>query len=594
MRTRFRPAYARSFLPRTGARLRWSVAAGSRPCVRRIPASLPDGVHFAGGWSLRLAAVGRSDDLAATDPVIPRDTGSRVEYRHTGDVTEWYVRQGGERDGIEQGVTLAARPVGDGPLVLTIATPGAMALVVDADTGDAAMLVLPDGTQWAYTGLHVTDATGRTLPALLTQAAGGIGIRVADAEAVYPVTVDPFVQRQTLAAADGASGDSFGITVAVSADGTTALVGAYGRGNFTGAAYVFTRNGSVYSQTQTLAATSGASSDSFGTSVALSADGSTALIGAFGRNNSTGAAYVFTRSGGVYSQTQTLTAADGTSGDRFGYRVALSADGNTTLVGAFGRTSFTGAAYVFTRSGGMYGQAQALTATDGASSNDFGRSIALSADGNTALIGAFGRNSSTGAAYVFTRSGNTYSQAQTLTALGGVANDTFGYSVALSADGNTALVGAVGRNSMGAAYVFTRSGGVYSQTAALADPTGGANYDQFGISMSLSVDGSTAIVGATGRNGIGAAYVFTRSGGVYSQTQALTATGGAASDRFGASVALPADGSVALVGAPFRNSSVGAAYVFINAPALGECARHAAVRRCRPVVRQPPRCGAHR
>ena len=129
-----------------------------------------DGAHFAGGWGMRLAAVGRGDTLTATDTVMPTDDGNRVAYAHAGNVTEWYLR-GGEGGDAEQGVTLATRPAGDGPLTLTVATPGAMALV---DEGDAtATLVLPDGGRWAYTGLHVTDAAGRSLPAWLDASGGG-------------------------------------------------------------------------------------------------------------------------------------------------------------------------------------------------------------------------------------------------------------------------------------------------------------------------------------------------------------------------------------------------------------------------------------
>ena len=445
-----------------------------------------------------------------------------------------------------------------------------MALV---DEGDAtATLVLPDGAQWAYTGLHVTDATGRTLPASLTQAAGGIGISVADADAAYPVMIDPFVQRQTLTAADGANFDEFGYSVALSSDGNTALVGAPGRSSM-GAAYVFTRGSNgVYSQTQALTdPTGGAPNDYFGYSVALSVDGNTALVGAFGRTSRTGAAYVFTRSSGVYSQTAAFTdPASGANYDDFGSSVALSADGSTALVGAPGRSSTTGAAYVFTRSSGVYSQTPALTATGGASGDFFGRAVALSADGGTALVGANGRSTSTGAAYVFTRSNGVYSQTAALSATGGTSGDFFGTAVALSADGSTALVGAQGHSSStGAAYVFTRSNGVYSQTATLT-ATGGAANDQFGSSVALSADGGTALVGANGRStSTGAAYMFTRSNGVYSQTAAFTdPVGGATNDYFGSNVALSADGGAALVGAYGRSSYTGAAYVFTDAPAL--------------------------
>ena len=150
----------------------------------------------------------------------------------------------------------------------------------------------------------------------------------------------------------------------------------------------------------------------------------------------------------------------------FGYSVSLSADGNTALIGAYGATvganAYQGAAYVFVISGGTWSQQQKLTASDGAAGDYFGCSVSLSGDGNTALIGAnaatVGANTYQGAAYVFVISGGTWSQQQKLTASDGAAYDQFGCSVSLSADGNTALIGAwatVGANAyQGAAYVF--------------------------------------------------------------------------------------------------------------------------------------------
>jgi hypothetical protein len=227
----------------------------------------------------------------------------------------------------------------------------------------------------------------------------------------------------------------------VALSGTTAVVGALGN-NGRGAAYVFTGSGSTWTQQAKLTASDGAPFDDFGISVALS--GTTAVVGALG-NNGRGAAYVFTGSGSTWTQQAKLTASDGAPGDEFGISVALS--GTTAIVGAYGGKSFTGAAYVFTNSGSTWTQQAKLTASDGAANNDFGFSVALS--GSTAVVGAFGNSSGIGAAYMFTRSGTTWSQQAKLTASGG----GFGNSVTLS--GSTALVGApLNPSHIGAAFVF--------------------------------------------------------------------------------------------------------------------------------------------
>ena len=227
--------------------------------------------------------------------------------------------------------------------------------------------------------------------------------------------------------------------------GTTALVGAWGKHGNTGAAYIFVQSGGAWSQQAELTAGDGVSGDSFGYAVALSGDGATALIGAYGRHSTTGAAYVFVRGGSVWSQQAELTAGDGTTSDNFGRAVALSGDGSTALVGAYFKDRGAGAAYAFVRSGSVWSQQQELTGADTASGDFFGRAVALSSDGNTALVGAYGRSSGAGAAYTFTRSGVSWSQQQELSASDAASGDHFGFAVTLSGDGSTALVGAYNR-----------------------------------------------------------------------------------------------------------------------------------------------------
>ena len=232
-------------------------------------------------------------------------------------------------------------------------------------------------------------------------------------------------------------------------------------GKDSGSVYVFTRSGNVWSQQAKLTAEDGTAGDVFGISVAFS--GNTIIVGA-DRNEEkgidAGAVYVFTLSGNVWRQQAKLTAADSAEGDIFGVRVAL--EGNTALISAHRDDDDimgvnAGSAYIFTRTGKTWSQQVKLTAPDGAAQDRFGRSVALA--GDTAVIGAMfqddkGENS--GSVYVFKRSGNTWGLKDQLTASDGADGDVFGWNVALS--GNTAVISANrdddnGENS-GSVYIF--------------------------------------------------------------------------------------------------------------------------------------------
>ena len=351
----------------------------------------------------------------------------------------------------------------------------------------------------------------------------------------------------------------FGSSVALSAGGSTALVGTLSLNGFAGAVYVFTLRGGTWSQTGELTASDTTAEDDFGWSVALSAAGNIALVGVPGRNSFAGAVYVFTLRGGTWSQTAELTASHAAAHDQFGSSVALSAGGSTALVGVPGRNSSAGAGYVFTLRGGTWSQTGELTASHAAAYDQFGNSVGLSAAGSTALVGADRHNS----AYVFTLRGATWSQTAELTASDTAAGDAFGWSVALSPGGSTALVGAFEHDrNAGAGYVYTLRDGTWSQTAELT-PSDAASNSQFGASVALSAGGSTALVGAVGHDrNAGAGYVFTLRGGTWSQTAELTASDAASNNQFGSSVALSAGGSTALAGAIGHNSWAGAGYVF--------------------------------
>ena len=518
-----------------------------------------------GSVGLSLAAVQRAGNVEPVAAVAPTRATNRVTYRH-GTISEFY-RNGPY--GLEQGFTLRHRPlVGIGSLVLALRVRGSL---IPRQVGSQIFFTTRAGaTALQYGQLAAVDADGRRLPAVMRVRGGTLQLRIDDNHARYPLRIDPFIQQGSkLTGSKETVSGKFGFSVALSADGNTALVGGFGDNNSVGAAWVFTRSGTTWTQQgEKLTAGGEVGAAEFGESVALSADGNTALIGGESDNGRQGAAWVFTRSGTTWTQQgEKLTGGGEVGVGSVGRSVALSADGNTALIGGFGDNDRVGAAWVFTRSGTTWTQqGEKLTAGGEVGAAEFGKSVALSADGNTALIAGYGDNNREGAVWAFTRSGTTWTQqGEKLTGGGEVGSAQFGESVALSADGNTALIGCFGDNEgRGAAWVFTRSGATWTQQGEKltgSDENGAAT---FGVSTALSGDGNTALIGGlSDNNGLGAAWVFTRSGTTWTQQgEKLTGGGEVGAGRFGLSVALSSDGNTALIGGLNDNNEVGAAWVF--------------------------------
>jgi hypothetical protein len=376
-------------------------------------------------------------------------------------------------------------------------------------------------------------------------------------------------------------GDSFGLgdqSVALSDDGNTALIGAW-YGNGGDAAYVFTRSRSTWTLQAKLPFDY--SAKSFGDSVALSADGNTAIVGAGFRGEDTGA-FVYTRSGTTWSEQAALEGAGSGAkpGSGFGETVALSSDGNTALVGGRfqGPGNQEGAAWVFSRVGGVWtrsgapmlrGAGEISSPVGSTTQAEFGGSLTLSRDGRVALIGAWRDNTSRGAAWVFERSGASWIERAKLTALDEIGEGQFGKALALSADGSLALIG-----GNGAAWVFARSGDSWEQQGprikTADDPT--EEERQFAGSVALSSDGSTALFGAQGfgEHATGAAWIFRRSRSSFAQVQEFLGSTRTHEVNFGSSVALSASGTTALVSAPGEftrpPAGGGAAWVFVGPP----------------------------
>jgi IPT/TIG domain/FG-GAP repeat len=552
------------------------------------------------GLNLRDVGYGRA--LTAVGDVAPSARANRVAYAHAG-LTEWYVNG---PQGLEQGFTVP-RPLTTNParaLALSMRLSGdARAALSEGGRG---ILFTHGASALRYTALTATDASGRTLHSWLTLRGGRLQVSVDTRGARYPLTIDPLIEQTEKLTAGNGNKSLTGFSVALSADGNTAVVGAPRDDGFAGAALVFTRSSStsktIWTQRAVLVGSEQISSEvpcvkeseeevtgeegcGFGSSVALSADGTTTLVGGQRDNGYVGAAWVFTRSSPSASATWSqqgpkLTGGEELGSGRFGRSVALSADGNTALIG--GPTDHLGAAWVFTRSSSTSTwsqQGSKITGGTGPGSGAgqyFGASVALSADGNTALIGDPGDSGHIGAAWAFTRSGSSWSQqGSKLTGAGESGEGRFGFSVALSGDASTALIGARNDNAgAGAAWAFAHSGSTWTEEGVkLTSVTGGeeaAGQPKFGYSVALSSTGETALIGGRGDSGhLGAAWLFTRSGAAF--TQEVKLTGGEeeiGAGNFGASVALDAGGEAALVGGPDDNGKVGAAWAFAQGPTV--------------------------
>ncbi len=541
------------------------------------------GIHStfnASGAALRVAHgtldLSLIDEGSAQHPdseaaVAPSGAANEILYRE-GSVSEFY-RNGPY--GLEQGFTVLRPQAGSGSLVLALGIGGSL---VPEQVGSQILFKAGSGaTALRYGQLSAMDATGRHLPAQIRLHNGVLQLVIGTRGARYPLRIDPFIQQGGKLTGSGEADGRFGESVALSADGDTALIG--GCPPEAGAAWVFTRSGSTWTEQTKLTGAGDIGFVGFGCSVALSADGNTALIGGGGANEGVGAAWVFARSGSIWTEQAKLTGAGEIGEGFFGESVGLSADGNTALIGGSDDNDNVGAAWVFTRLGSMWTEQAKLTGA-GEINGGFGVSVALSENGNTALIGSSSDNGDTGAAWVFARSGSVWSQqGGKLPCPEQVGNCFFGWSVALSSEGNTALVGAYGDyDGAGAAWVFARSGSTWTEQAKLTD-SGHSGLADFGSGVALSAEGNTALIGGfADDDSVGAAWVFTRSGSTWSQQGAkLTGTGevgpeegeegahGEPAALFGRSVALSSDATTALIGGIYDDGAVGAAWVFENA-----------------------------
>ena len=362
-----------------------------------------------------------------------------------------------------------------------------------------------------------------------------------------------------------------GNSVAISSDGNTMIVGGPSDNLGIGAVWIFTRSSGVWTQQGPKLVGTGAIGKALqGSSVAISSDGNTAIVGGYQDNNNTGAVWVFTRSGGVWTQQGNSLVGTGAIGfAKQGRSVAISSDGNTAIVGGSEDNIEAGAVWVFTRSGGIWSQQGPKLVGTGAVGNSLqGFSVDVSSDGNTAIVGGYSDNTNTGAVWVFTRSGGVWTQqGPKLVGTGAVGNGRQGFSVAISSDGGTIIEGGHFDNARaGAAWIFTRSSGVWTQQGSKLVGSNAAGNGSQGYSVDVSSDGNLVIIGGLSDNiGAGAVWVFTRSITVWAQLGPKLVGTGAIGNAFqGHSVAISSDGGTLVVGGYVDNANTGAVWVFVN------------------------------
>ena len=543
-------------------------------------------------WGLELESYGfAGGERAVTGPERVHAEAGRVSYDWDETIQEWFIN---DARGLEHGFTLHRRPEGHESfeasyLTLTLAVRGGLHPELTRSGRDVRFLNVDGELVLNYAGLTVFDADGQQLQASFKCVGDRLRLIVDEKDARYPLTIDPIAQQAYLKASNTDAEDHFGRSVAIWGD--TVVIGApledsnatsingdqgnSGQDFNAGAAYVFVRGGDGWIQQAYLKASNAEAGDVFGASVAMSEN--TAVVGATGKDDCDGAVYIFVRNGVIWSQQAYLKASnDGNEWDEFGDSVAIS--GDTVVVGAPAEQSNA-------------------TGVNGDESDDSAQD--------------------SGAVYVFVRNGMSWSQQAYLKASNTDEYDGFGWSVSVS--GDTIVVGSPNEDSdatgvngdqgnpptipegtnnflnAGAAYVFVRSNGEWSQQAYLKASNSG-RFDEFG--RSVAVSGDTVVVGApregsdaTGVNGsegdwntlweAGAAYVFVRNNGQWIQQAYLKAsnTGHGDGDNFGRSVAV--SGDTVVIGAPLEDSDAtgvdgsqgdvddyfdaGAAYVFVRA-----------------------------
>lgn len=334
------------------------------------------------------------------------------------------------------------------------------------------------------------SSDGTTMVAGTSSSSGGFWIYARSQN------TDAWVKKGSKRKGSGESGDnSEGISIAISANGNTIATGAPGDNNGFGAVWIYERSSDDWvQQGLKLTATSGSGLVHFGSSVSLSADGNTLLIGAEKHSLGDGWIWVFTRNAGVWTEQQSFTGLDQTRPASKGSNVKLSADGNRALFTGHTNNVNNGMVWLFSRSNGFW-KHEAKFSSGEAGAMNFGSSIDLSADGRTAIIGSAAYQS-TGASWIYTEAGGVWTKQAKLIGTGATGNARQGESVAISADGNIAFVGGSADDAnKGAFWIFKRTGSAWQQVGIKGTINGTSGNSKLGSALDISSDGLFAVLG---------------------------------------------------------------------------------------------------
>lgn len=562
-------------------------------------------------WSLTFRGYGYGDRLKPAPGMTPLADANKVEYRR-GPLTEWYVNG---PMGLEQGFTLSHPPSSANREPLTLAFRMSGSLIASLDSDNLGLSLRQNGTtRIRYAGLKATDARGKALPAWLQMTGEELRIRVDDRRAEYPLTIDPMVEAVQLTnnivclgppgcGSTGQAGNGFGSSIAVSGDQSTIVVGAPDvkiNSVIYPVAYVFLKplrgwgncnEVGCYNYAARLAPSFGSDVATRGISVSVNGNGTIIAAGVPDLNpNGTGqgVTYVFVKpSSGWANMNETATLSGLNSTEAFGSSVAISSDGTTIAAGdpnaGDGGNEGLGAVYVFVEPTGGWATSTGTTylfASDGTAESFLGSIVAVSSNGSTVVAG------SRGGAYVFVKPTNgwiTSSETAKLTTSGGSADSLSG-AVAISGDGSTIAAGAqgatVGNNAgQGAVYVFLEPANGWTsstETAKLTASDGSAGAEM-GAIVTISGDGSTiAASGAISSIGIvESVYMFVKPADGWTSTiDTDELTDGVTDDDFGSAFALDTTGTFAVIGAPSAtvggNQGQGSAYIFFGSAAAPE------------------------
>jgi MYXO-CTERM domain-containing protein len=482
---------------------------------------------------------------------------------HRGAIREHYLAGPA---GLEQSYDLQAAPPGSGPLRIEVTFTGLIPELT-ASTPDTVMLRDATGSARAtYRDLAAFDAEGRVLPAHMVVDGPAVALVIDDAAAAYPVLVDPLIAvlDQKIVASDGMAGDGFGYVVSLSGDTALAVAPSADTGTpDLGAAYVFVRSGGGWGeQAKLIPAPPPGPSTAYDWGASLSGD--TAVVSRY--RPYFGTAHVFVRAGTTWSeQAMLVSPAAGPYADDDGFGSAVAVEGDTLVVGApFAGGSppwaESGAACVYERTGTTWTMTAELDPDPGVYSYSIRFGNAVSISGDTIAVGASLGQLSGGVAYVFVRTGTTWSKQAVLSSSD--ANVRF---LSVSVSGDTLLT--AGRPTIynpGTAYFFQRSGALWAEQAKVVANNVGAN-DYFGLPVSLS--GDLAVIGAVSTTTAGAAYVFARAGATWTQLPKVFPSDSAAGDGFGTGVAV--SGEEVIIGAEFGGGK-GAAYVYVPRKGQGD------------------------